>query len=454
MIERTQRKIGLSHERGYALVVIVALFLLEALVGTRGLNFALILTVSAIWIGLLFWKMEIGLLALLVVSFYGYRIIVLNVQGRLVMITHLLGGMLIVFWLVRKLVIARRVELTPSPLNPPMITLVLVSIVLVLASFALWDPNVPTEHRNLGYIIAEIGQLAMLVGIVLVVADTVRDLKWMKIFYVVIILAVLVTFPIGTFWPWLWPRDLYHLWMMVPLAYALLLYSARGAWQKLALLIGVFPVTLFVLIGENRIPHYLATTGAVLAVSYFKSKRLFVLLTLLAIILGVVVGPGLLAAETNIPTRIELVRTSWKMFKDHPWLGIGPAQYRNYVLLYQSTEYRVTPRGVLLPHNQWIEYITQTGLVGLLALGWLIVAWLRTALALRRCAKDGLSQALAVGTIGALTGFAISGAGGHLWFLPSRWLGDFPMLLPMWFLFGLVIARTRDVRSVPAAATE
>jgi O-antigen ligase len=99
--------------------------------------------------------------------------------------------------------------------------------------------------------------------------------------------------------------------------------------------------------------------------------------------------------------RLQLWRASWRMFLDHPWLGVGPDNF-----LYQYRGRYILPSAWQEPHlshahNFLLTYATRLGIVGLGVSLWLQVAFWRRALPLRSAA-DRDQRALALGLMGSM----------------------------------------------------
>lgn len=78
--------------------------------------------------------------------------------------------------------------------------------------------------------------------------------------------------------------------------------------------------------------------------------------------------------------RLQLWRSSWSMFRDHLWLGVGPDNF-----LYHYRGRYILPAGWAEPHlshahNFLLSYATRLGLLGLIAWAWIQVSFWRTAL--------------------------------------------------------------------------
>jgi O-antigen ligase len=123
--------------------------------------------------------------------------------------------------------------------------------------------------------------------------------------------------------------------------------------------------------GERRMP--IALTLAALAVPLF-------------LVLAALTDPGLQRRLTAgldesswaSPSRLEFWSAASQMLSDHPLLGVGPDNYR-----WQFATYSGVPENNLgiHAHDQYLEALADTGILGLLALGWLLVSLLRVAAA-------------------------------------------------------------------------
>jgi O-antigen ligase len=106
--------------------------------------------------------------------------------------------------------------------------------------------------------------------------------------------------------------------------------------------------------------------------------------------------------------RLQLWRSSWMMFWDHLWLGVGPDNF-----LYQYRGRYILPAAwqepdLSHPHNVFLDYGCRLGLGGLAAGLWLQIEFWRRALPLRRLV-DADRRALALGMMGNMVDFMAHG---------------------------------------------
>ncbi len=99
--------------------------------------------------------------------------------------------------------------------------------------------------------------------------------------------------------------------------------------------------------------------------------------------------------------RVHLWHASWNMFREHPWLGVGPDNF-----LYQYRGRYILPAAWREPHlshahNLLLSYATRLGIVGAAAAICLQIAFWRRALMLTK-SVDPDHRALALGLTGSM----------------------------------------------------
>jgi O-antigen ligase len=178
----------------------------------------------------------------------------------------------------------------------------------------------------------------------------------------------------------------------VPVGLAILLSFSAGAF-----LLGV-PLSLLalsVLAGGVWVRAWLGLVGlaAVAAVPLLRTPRFARLLN---------------TRSGSTFFRLQLWRSSWAMFRDHLWLGVGPDNF-----LYQYRGRYILPAAwqepdLSHPHDVLLDYGCRLGLFGLVTGLWLQVGFWRLAWPLRRLA-DPDRRALAIGLMGSMVSFLAHG---------------------------------------------
>ncbi|MCX7607179.1 MAG: O-antigen ligase family protein [Bacteroidia bacterium] len=75
--------------------------------------------------------------------------------------------------------------------------------------------------------------------------------------------------------------------------------------------------------------------------------------------------PGRYITHTSVTRRLAALEASWRVFREHPWIGVGIAD--NEVAVFQEIPrlpYRWDKEGYILPHNQFVEYAVGLGAIG------------------------------------------------------------------------------------------
>ncbi len=143
--------------------------------------------------------------------------------------------------------------------------------------------------------------------------------------------------------------------------------------------------------------------------------------------------------DSSFQKRRLLVGAAWRMFLDHPGLGVGAGNYTVHFDQYAdevgsaAREYE-DPGEMHYPHNLYLEIAAETGLIGLAVFAAAVavaLVSLRRARAGFLAAGDERTGALARGFETALVGYLVSGLFLH---------GHFPRYL--WLLLGFAAALT------------
>ncbi len=155
--------------------------------------------------------------------------------------------------------------------------------------------------------------------------------------------------------------------------------------------------------------------------------------------------------EYSLLTRVEAWKIMIEIIKVNPLLGVGPANYHFYTPLFPILGYAVQFNS----HNNYIDIIAQTGLLGLVCFFWLAWEIWRLGWRLRRSVPEGFAKAYVYGCMGALIATMVSAMLGD-WVIPFVYnvglIGFRGSIFGWFFLGGLVVierlySRPEDIRS-------
>jgi hypothetical protein len=156
-------------------------------------------------------------------------------------------------------------------------------------------------------------------------------------------------------------------------------------------------------------------------------------------------------ADSN--TRLEFWRTVGRIIQLDPLLGLGPANYAWYAVIFPTSQ---AAWGYLKisSHNNYVDLVAQTGVLGLGCFLWFVMAIGRLGWWLRTRVPTGFAQAYAYGALGGLAGSVVAAGLGD-WVLPFvyniGYAGFRASVLGWLFLGGLVaLEKIFAAHEVPA----
>jgi hypothetical protein len=187
----------------------------------------------------------------------------------------------------------------------------------------------------------------------------------------------------------------------------------------------------------------LAAVGVILS---FRFKRTVLGLCALALPGGLLLAgkaADLLMSheQYSYMTRLEAWRVLLHMVSKSPVLGLGPANYYYYTLMYPILGWYVH----FSSHNNYVDLLAQTGILGLLAFTWFIVEIARITIRLYSHGPSGFCKAYAIGVLGGLGGSLVSGMLAD-WIIPFVYnigLRGFRSSFLFWFFLGGTLALER-----------
>jgi O-antigen ligase len=175
----------------------------------------------------------------------------------------------------------------------------------------------------------------------------------------------------------------------------LALPQARRRWQQLALLIALPLMAAGVFFTYTR-PTWIGFATSGLVIAGFQMPRRWrvpalvgsvVAGTLLAIVswshlMGIHREGTVEDSEHSVAQRESFAYVSWKMFRDHPVLGVGFGRFFDQKLPYLSDRSQQIELESIRPlhhHNTFLSVLTETGIVGVAAFIAVFIAWGRAA---------------------------------------------------------------------------
>lgn len=204
--------------------------------------------------------------------------------------------------------------------------------------------------------------------------------------YLVLIIPIFLTFIFSKSINW--RNRIYFLSGLIPLSYCIVRTYSRGAW--------------------------LALPVAVLILGFLKSKRLFIVLIILFIVLPFFLPQQVKSRISDLwnfqegtnRERLKLWSGALVMIKEHPFIGFGVNTYTKNFPDYKPTDYP----DEIYPHNSYLHMATEIGLIGLgLYLTFIILVFRYIGKCLNLSPEGWISNTI-MGLFAGLIGFLIHSA--------------------------------------------
>ena len=224
-------------------------------------------------------------------------------------------------------------------------------------------------------------------------------------------------------------------------------------------LFGLAGATLFVgwIQGRSWASGYLPAGVALGAIIWLRSWKLGVLVAMAAtaylFLFNSRLVDSLIGSEIySIDTRGEALRILlFQVLPINPLLGLGPANYYWYTPLFPILGYYVKFNS----HNQYMDLLMQTGVIGTACYLWLMASIGFLGLRLVKQLPDGFTKAYAFGALGGLAGMMMAGAQGD-WVIPFVYnigMAGFRASVLGWIFLGGLMVIERLEAAKPGSTT-
>lgn len=358
------------------------------------------------------------------------------------------------------MMLQRDIRLVPSRTMLPVIALVIVALLSLGVGQLAWFMTSPAPIR------AQIGGLAIYLlsaAAFLLTSHLVKDQRWLE-WMTWTFMALGGLYIVGQMVPGVGQvtdrlfqlnagGSLFWTWLVALAASQAAFNRRMRPFWRLAL--GALAVaTLFVglVLKQEWVSGWAPPLVALFVILWVGSPRLALPITIAGGVLAML-GTQSLIAFVNVGdnaystmTREEAWRTLYEIVKVSPILGLGPANYYWYTPLFSILGYHVKFNS----HNNYVDLIAQTGLLGLACFLWFSWEAGRLGWRLRSRAPEGFAQAFVYGALGGLAGTLVAAMLGD-WVIPFVYnigfTGFRASVLGWLFLGGLVAIEQITLRS-------
>ncbi len=442
------RTVWIQLERFHRPLIIGGVILADLMLGYLALRLPpayLIAAMAAVPILLiaLRWP-EYGVLGILLTAAFVRVTLPTGTQSRIVA-SLVLTALLVMLWLVRNMV-EKRPLLKPSPVNRPILAILVASLVSYIWCLIFRDPLVIPWRTWPVVQIAALVVMLLLPGALLLTANVVSDLRWMRVFYWATVgvgaLSLLLKF-LRVDARFINTGGLFSLWF-VSLVYGQILFSRElsTSWRlAMAGLLALWMYDRFIL-NTHWLAGWVPPFLAIGVLTFLKSRKWFVVMLVIMAALLALEWRGFIqqviageSAESGV-TRMAAWAVNWRVTGRHILFGTGPAGYAVYYMSY-------FPHEAMATHSNYIDILSQLGIVGLACYLWFLGAALTTGLRVQRAlrGKGDFAEGLAAGTLGGCAGVILAMALGD-WLIPfvyTQTIAGFDYAVYAWLWLGMMV---------------
>ena len=294
-------------------------------------------------------------------------------------------AVLIVLWLLSML-LRRQVRFVSSPVMLPAISFIIAAILAFLAGQLPWFVTKPAP------IAAQIGGLLLMlltVASVILMAHQMQDVRWLRwLTYAFLGLSAVYLAsriipggrPITRLFLYGSDSSMFWTWVVsMALSQALVNRGLKKGW-RLAFL-GIVGAALYIgmILVRDWTSGWMPAALSIIVILWLAQPRLgllatiaggiFVVFRLQSLVDLIYIGDN----EYSAFTRVEAWRILLEIVQVNPILGLGPANYYWYTPLFPILGYAVSFNS----HNNYIDLVAQTGVLGLACFLWFAVSLLR-----------------------------------------------------------------------------
>jgi hypothetical protein len=416
--------------------------------------------------------LELGIVAMsLAAIFIRFRIPTGTTSEIVISLVICLGC--IGLWIVNMLVVEKRLALKPAMVNAPLLAFIVTVPVSWVWGRAFRDALVTEAGHPLVSVVAGLVMM-LLPGCLILVANNIRSVGWLRVLVWTFLGAGLVALfidlgsdlGIGPIWALrnilsanrflqINTHGLLSMWCL-SFALGLALFHRRlhWFWRGLLLVQAAGWIYWGFFLRITWLSGWVPTFVAAAVVALFRSKKLFILLVILAI-----AGAGVYYWRTSYEnetqesgvTRLAAYEVNWRVTGKHLLFGTGPAGYASYYMSYFPTE-------AMASHSNYIDILAQTGIVGMLLMLWFLGAqlWGGYKLWLRLQGQRDFAESLSVAVLAGTAGCTLAMALGD-WVIPfayTQGIVGFDLAVLNWLFMASLWALKHNLDSETSTAGE
>jgi O-antigen ligase len=320
---------------------------------------------------------------------------------------------MLVLWLLKMMAEQRAIRFVESRTILPIFAFVVVSLCSFVLGQLPWFQRAQSAPLE-----AQVGGLGIVIlslGAFLLVAHLITELRWLKAMTWTFI-ALGAIYVLGRIIPGGFIDRIYHedfsagsmFWTwLVALTFSQAAFNQKLRFHWRVVLVGILLVTFYVAIVQafDWKSGWLPPLVAIAAMIGIRYKRLVILMIPFALIPVLdLVNKIISTDQYSWGTRLDAWIIILGILKASPLLGLGFANYYWITPLFPIRGFAVRFNS----HNQYVDILAQTGVIGLACFLWFFWETGRLGLQLRERAPEGFARAYVYGVLGGLAGTLVA----------------------------------------------
>lgn len=437
-----------------AAIVIVGGVLLGVFATRANLYYVGAVVAGSVLTVLVAWRFEVALVIYALVAFVPWGstpdlAVGGSGVGKGVYVSEAMLGFLLVVWVAKYLLKGLPKNRPSSGFRIPLALYLCYCVLNVVNSHIFWDAHVNRMYQYPVVNVIDLGLHFLSGGAFLMMASSVTSRKWLTCITVALLapgiynaLNVLAGSKIPIAAPW-WP-----LLALLPAGYfwAITLDPAQTMLRR-SLSAGVVALVAFTVFvqGVSWVSGWLGLFTTLAAVTFIKSRKAFLAMLAVTLVLGVVGWPFLhqnvveASRKEGDFDRFALMSGAMKYATTFP-LGVGLGNYRSYNSFHYGQKWGTA--SYTSAHGTYSQHLSEMGFPGLALFAALLVCGFSWMLRSYRRVKSGQSRIFLLASMGQMVGIACAATIGD-YIVPTYHNGGittFSATVYSWLIWGLAVA--------------
>lgn len=437
--------------------------------GRNGFELFLVLLLFVIAMVLVFARLELGILAIVITSFF-VRFTLPTGSNTQVPASLLVSGFVVGAWLL-SMFLKRQVRLMPASYVMPALIFMLISLLSVPYSWLLLRPDLfghgGVGRSGLGFSFVQIGGVTLMILLPLVMlmaANVLKSEKWFHVLFgIVIAVAIpelLMRLGIASFnFAGLALRTgaSYALWVVAMCVGQAFFNSSLKIWQRVPLLaLSAIWIYYGAELGGTWFSGWMPAAVALMFLAFFRSRKLFFLLLFVGLAIFSLRIEYYIAHIWDDAIRMDSNRFEiWQVIifdltltKTNFLFGAGPA---GYLPFYE----RYYPGNAWVSHNNYVDIFAEVGLVGFSVFLWMLFSIFKTGFGQRNEMPTPFLKAFNYSVLAGFVGtlFAMGLGDWHIPFVYNIGIPGFDFAVYGWLLTGAMLA-LQSLKRTPTDAPQ